>query len=469
MLQKILILLAGLLSLNVSFAQSGNGVVPVEYLDLTASKLQKVNKLIQKKINRSLQRMAKLERTIARKLQKSDSLKAREVLKGQVFHESEDFSIVDSGSPYLASVDTVSSSLNFLLENVSVIQHTSKVKQKLSFAKAQSGDLQANLLKSEKINAFLKSRKQVLTEQLQGLGFVKNLKKVNQEVYYYNAQITEYTSLLKDYKKAERKALDVLRKSDIYKDFMRKNSMFASLFRLPSDPSDITGNTTFPGLQTREMVASYLEQRFSPVGAAGGTTAGERIGGAQNQLASLQAKFAQKGSSSSEEVADGFRINEQKTKRFLQRLQVAVDVQSVKGNTLLPKSSELGLSIGYKFSNGFVSGVGLAYRFSIGSRIKEFRLSSQALGLRAFMEYKLKKSFWAIAGFEMNYQTAFDRFPQLRSLGAWQQSGLVGVGKVVSLKTKILKQTKVQLLWDFLSYSHVPITQPIVFRVGYTL
>ena len=33
---------------------------------------------------------------------------------------------------------------------------------------------------------------------------------------------------------------------------------------------------------------------------------------------------------------------------------------------------------------------------------------------------------------------------------------------------KVLKKTKVQFLWDFLSYKQVPQTTPLKFRVGYS-
>jgi hypothetical protein len=52
-------------------------------------------------------------------------------------------------------------------------------------------------------------------------------------------------------------------------------------------------------------------------------------------------------------------------------------------------------------------------------------------------------------------------------ISSWQKSGLVGVSKIVSIKSKFFKKTKLQLLWDFLSYQQMPRTQPIKFRVGY--
>jgi hypothetical protein len=36
------------------------------------------------------------------------------------------------------------------------------------------------------------------------------------------------------------------------------------------------------------------------------------------------------------------------------------------------------------------------------------------------------------------------------------------------MKTKVFKNTKLQFLWDFLSYYQVPAAQPFVFRLGYS-
>jgi hypothetical protein len=63
--------------------------------------------------------------------------------------------------------------------------------------------------------------------------------------------------------------------------------------------------------------------------------------------------------------------------------------------------------------------------------------------------------------------TPFSSFKDIQQLTGWTQSGLVGVTKTISLKSKYLKKTQVQLLWDFLSYSQVPQQPPVIFRVGY--
>ena len=79
-------------------------------------------------------------------------------------------------------------------------------------------------------------------------------------------------------------------------------------------------------------------------------------------------------------------------------------------------------------------------------------------------------------GYEMNYRSEFNNIDILRDYNAWQTSGLIGISKVVSMHSPkggagggLFKKTKVQLLWDFMSYQQMPRTQPIIFRVGYNL
>lgn len=105
----------------------------------------------------------------------------------------------------------------------------------------------------------------------------------------------------------------------------------------------------------------------------------------------------------------------------------------------------------------------------LGKDIRHVHVTHQGVGLRSFLDLKLKGSFWASGGYETNYRSEFRSIDVLKDFNAWQQSGLIGLSKVISLKTKFFKNTKVQLLWDFLSYQQVPRTQPILFRIGYAL
>jgi len=88
--------------------------------------------------------------------------------------------------------------------------------------------------------------------------------------------------------------------------------------------------------------------------------------------------------------------------------------------------------------------------------------------LKSYADIKLKGSFWLSGGYEINQRTAFERFDQLRGLNSLQKSGLLGISKTLPVKNKFIKKTKMQLLWDFMSYQQVPVTQPIIFRIGYS-
>jgi hypothetical protein len=93
-----------------------------------------------------------------------------------------------------------------------------------------------------------------------------------------------------------------------------------------------------------------------------------------------------------------------------------------------------------------------------------FVLPIRELALEAYIDWKLKGSFWISGGYEQNYKTQITSIDQLYDISAWQQSGLIGISKVVSVKSKMFKKTKIQLLWDFLSYQQIPRTHPITIQ-----
>src|SRR5690606_8024727 len=106
-------------------------------------------------------------------------------------------------------------------------------------------------------------------------------------------------------------------------------------------------------------------------------------------------------------------------------------------------------------------GVGGSYKVGWGKDIRNIVVTSQGAALRSFIDIKLKGSFFVSGGYEYNYQPAIavaGNGVDQKELG-WTQSGLVGLSKIVSMKTKFFKKTKVQLLYDFLSHQQEPKTQ----------
>ena len=163
-----------------------------------------------------------------------------------------------------------------------------------------------------------------------------------------------------------------------------------------------------------------------------------------------------------------FKPNHQKTRSFLKRLQLGTDLQTTRANYFFPSTTDIGLSIGYMLSSRSTIGIGGSYKIGWGQNISHVKLSGEGVSARTFFDVLLKKNFYASGGFEMQYQRAFTSFNQINSVNDWGRSGLIGISKIVSLGGKVIRKTKVQLLWDFLWYSQYPRTaSPFKFRVGY--
>lgn len=190
---------------------------------------------------------------------------------------------------------------------------------------------------------------------------------------------------------------------------------------------------------------------------------------AQSKLNELKNKLAKYGGGDGDlDMPEGFKPNTQKTKSFLQRIEVGANIQSQKANGFFPVTSDLALTAGYKLSDKSIIGVGAGYKMGWGRNIQHIRITHEGVSLRSFFEIKLKGSFWMTGGYEMNYRSSFRNFEQLRDRSSWQQSGLIGISKVIDMRSKLLKKTKVQLVWDFLSYQQVPKSAAILFRIGYS-
>lgn len=446
-------------------------VLSSHYIDQVAAKSGKLNHQLDKKTNKLLRRWQKEERRIAGRLGRVDSIGASQLTTGlQERLNTLKQGVVQGAAPgnYIPSLDTLSSSLHFLQQHPAFFKNNKLPVGKLQSAIGQSAQLGDRFQQAEQVKRFIAERKQLLRERLENLGFAKQLRRLNKQAYYYSAQVEEYKSLLKDHRKAERKALEYLSKTKLFKDFMRKNSQLASLFRLPGNAVDPGSAASLAGLQTRVQVNNLIQQQLAAGGPNALSQAQQNMQEAQARLNELKDKVLKLGGSSGDmNMPEGFKPNDQKTKSLWKRLQFGSNIQSQRARGYFPATTDVGLSIGYKLNDRSIIGIGGSYKLGLGRDIRHVKVSHQGVGLRSFVDWKIKGSFWLSGGYEMNYRSEFRSIQQLQSFDAWQRSGLIGLSKVVSLKTKVLKQTKVQLMWDFLSYQSRPQTQPIIFRVGY--
>lgn len=439
---------------------------PQQWATAIGKKASSIGEKLIAKSSKTLNRLQKQEEKLYRKMLKSkDSLIAKAALAdiktkyGGMREKLKSPAIVNASGQYISKLDSLTTTLKFLDQN--------GVGGKVKDALQKTTALQDKFKQAEEIQKFIKARKQQLKEQLEKIGMVKQLKKFNKEVYYYSAQIKEYKEILKDSKKIEKKALELLSKTKLFKDFFRRNSQLASLFRIPGDPSDPSSQAGLAGLQTRAQVNSLIQQQIAAGGPGAQQQVSQNIQAAQTQLTQLKDKILKSGGSNSGDDIPNFKPNNQKTKSFWKRLEYGTNVQTQKATSFFPVTSDIGLSVGYKLNDKSIIGVGASYKLGWGTGWRDITITHQGIGLRSYIDVKLKGSFWISGGYEQNYKSAFNSIDQLQDLNTWQRSGLIGVSKVISMRTKFFKKTKLQLLWDMLSYEQMPRTQPIIFRIGY--
>jgi hypothetical protein len=319
---------------------------------------------------------------------------------------------------------------------------------------------------TEAIQQFIKERRRQLMEQaIQFIGKSKYLKKINAEAFYYATSLRNFREIFRDERKAEVTAIAILNKIPAFRKFLQKNNALASLFSVPGGGA----GQSLAGLQTISSVQNLIQQQFGS-GPSAMATLRNNVQNAQSQLNQLKDKILQGGgSSSSDELPDFKPKNMAKTKTFAQRLEYSTNLQHQRGNSFLPVTSDIGISIGYKLNDRSVAGIGISGRVGWGRNIQNIRITGEGIGLRTYMNWKLKDngSFWLSGGAELNYQSRFYSTTVLNNFNNWQQSALIGVMKKYSVGKK-LKGT-VSVLYDALYNLQAPARQPVVFRVGYSL
>jgi hypothetical protein len=162
-----------------------------------------------------------------------------------------------------------------------------------------------------------------------------------------------------------------------------------------------------------------------------------------------------------------FTPNTQKTKTFLHRLEPGIIIQSGGSSKWLPAITDIGLSLGYKLSDKSTVGVKAAFKAGLGQPIKNIHLSNEGVNMGAFVDLKIKGSWWVSGGAEYNYLQSFKSLQELQSnVDVWQQSALLGISKKVKAGRR---SSNIQILYDFLWKQQVPVSQPLKFRVGFGL
>jgi len=446
-----------------------------QYLETVSKKSEKVSREIDKKTEKYLTKLEKQETKLKNKLCKLDSSAANKIFADskkrylELHNRLKDESgkILNKTAKYMPWLDSANTSLKFL-ENNPLTAKIGSGSVKLKTAINKINTLKSEFKQAANVKDFIRQRKEYLSEQLHNYDLGNELKKYNKTAYYYSQQINDYRQAVSDPEKAEKKALQLLNKLPAFQQFMRKNSMLASLFAAPTD-GDEALSQGMQGLQTRASVQGMIQTQLANGGPNAQAMFQQNMQEAQAAITSIKDRIAKMGNGGGNDLeTPDFKPNVQKTKPFLKRLEYGTNIQSAKSSSYFPTTTDIGLSVGYKLNEKNMVGIGASYKMGWGRDIKHIDISNVGIGFRSFFDMKLKGSFYASGGLEYNYQQPFGNIEQIKYLNDWQQSGLIGISKIVSLKTKYFKKTKLQFLWDVLSYQQVPKAQPFKFRVGYS-
>jgi Mg2+ and Co2+ transporter CorA len=460
--------------------------IPLKFINQTNKKIDKYSNRITNKTEKTLEKLSNWEEKIRKLLNKTSPeianqlfAEGRETFASMLAKVKEGKSLIeDTRKKYDQYQDQLSTNIKYLETQKEALD--SKYIKPLTKAKQKITTLDSTVAETETAEKLIKERtKLLLTEAYKVLGKNRLLSKIGAENYTYLETLKNYRELFQDSKKAEKLALDILNRIPAAKAFMQNNSMLASLF---GSPGGGASTTSLAGLQTRASVNSLIQDRIAAGGPNAAAQISQNIQAAQGELNKLKDKIAKSGNSTDADMPN-FKPNEQKSKTFKQRIEIGSNMQFGKPNRYTGSQADVGLSIGYKLNSKSILGIGLSYKLDYGS-ISDFYMKHGGVGFRSFVDYKIKKHFFVSGGYEMNFNSSFKNFSEIRNANGtlgigngWQQSGLIGISKKISFpstsggtkggKTKFVKGTKVQLLYDFLYNTHVVPTQPVVFRVGY--
>ena len=460
---------------------------PGKFFSKINSKTADLNKQLTKQTERYLSKLARQEAKLKKQLYKYDSSTAKRLF---AVNPNESYAAfiqkmkTDTsknahymGGEYQPNLDSLQTALAFLNENpqainmpsVSAVPGASLLAMSPAASTlAQLQQLQAKMQNADYIKQYVQARKTQIQQYLMSLahlppgvsGVYQNYKK---QLYYYSQQVRAYQEQLNDPDKMMGTALGLLYKLPAFNAFMQKNSFLAGMFGISPDYGTPQG---VEGMQTRDQLTKMIQSKIGGGGSSASAAITQSLQTAKQDISNLRTKLSALGAGNGNMDMPDFKPNNQKTKTLFQRLEYGTNLQTTQSSYFFPITTDIGLSVGYKIFNGSTIGIGASYKIGWGSDIQHIGLSSQGASLRSFVDIQAKKSFYLSGGFEYNYQplTGAD----LGYLKSWQQSGLIGVSKIISMNTKVFKKTKVSVLWDFLSYQQIPRAEPFVFRVGYS-
>lgn len=448
-----------------------------QYSNIVSTKSKKLEGRLKNRTEKSLKKLAKFENRIQKIL-----LKVKPEVAAKLF-SSNQISFSKLYEDYKKNIG--------LIENARIVhdRKTSEIITQIKFideARQQGQDsaisklgtsksllhlnsLQKELSNTEYVQKIIKERKSLLIkESINIIRKNKALSKINKESYYYLQSVKNYKKLFQDPENIEIIVTKMLRKLPEFEKFANEQTPLSRLFASRKPFGLAQGNSTpiISGLPSRAALQQFMQSAAPSLKNVNPTQVVQSsLQEVNGKIDDFRKKIEKGEASTDSEYLKSFKPNSQKTKTFKQRLEYGADIQFDNKGNFMPSTTDMSFKIGYKLNDKSSVGIGINYKVGLGQSWNKINFSSEGIGLRSYVKWKLYKSFYAQGGSEWNYFTRFKNVNELRNANHWQQSALLGINKSYSINKKV--NGNFQLLYDFLHNKHTPVSQPFIFRLGY--
>jgi len=462
-----------------------------KYFKTVNEKSRSFNNSVDKYTQKVLSRMLKQEQKMRSIVTKKDSMLSKRLfdyaidsiqrLKSMIKNKEtrvENF-LHRSRIPY---VDSLKKSLLFFEKNTTALKSLNSMSASISGAREQVSGVESKTEALNKIQAFLQDRKNILSAELKAFPqLTKHIQQFCKEAFYYKAQIAAYKETLSSPDKIEKIVLGKLQNIPAFQKLGHQlPGPFSSLvFNGNSTQSSEailvdSGQNITEGLPARASVQKFI-QTFSP-----GISASfdplqqirQQVDKADEQMPTMPEKLLDmfrsaknKLSTSSQQNENDFASNSQRVKSFWKRIDYGADLQFGKSVNYLPATSNITLKLGYQLDDKKTVGIGIAYIMGMGYGWKNIAITHQGIGLKSYIKWNWKKGFALQGEAGWNYMAQFKNIEALKNNIPWQKAGLIGISKDLKLTKKV--KANIQFMFDLFYKTHIPYTQPTVFRFGY--
>lgn len=392
------------------------------YLDLNIRALDKYAARLKRQQSHMLSRLARKERRLMHKLQRSDSA-AYARLRG----EGRSF---DSLSKLAASPATTNSTKPSFQASANVLPTIDSLKRMHGFlqsgskgvAVSASPELADYSGKLEDLNTELAHRKQIEKWSAERMASIKSglggkpsgivgVRAMEKTTFYASSRIKAYREIAESPTRLEEKALEYLHGTEGFDRALTKPISSVDMAQAPaqgglsqSNMSKVANAAELErmGLQTKQGVQSHLQQKFE-----------NQLSGAQQHLGK-QLKEYQQHTDDIRQVKQSFRqlkatekpsfrINPLRGVPFFQRIEKGYNFQTTKPTTAHPALLDIGAFAGFKHTPQLSYGVGAAIITGLGQGWDEIRLSFQGIGIRSYARWEWNYGIAAYAGYERYY------------------------------------------------------------------